>query len=72
MSFNCFIYGVFITIKPHIGRSRYHFITGRACLGLRLSVGIAKYPLPGVIRLSVGIENIEKLKGQIGEALGKI
>ncbi len=32
----------------------------------------AKYPLPGVIRLSVGIENIEKLKGQIGEALGKI
>ena len=32
----------------------------------------AKYPLPGVIRLSVGIENIEKLKGQIGEALGKM
>ncbi|MUP39922.1 hypothetical protein [Labilibaculum euxinus] len=32
----------------------------------------AKYLLPGVIRLSVGIENIEKLKGWIGEALGKI
>ncbi|MBN2597879.1 MAG: PLP-dependent transferase [Marinifilaceae bacterium] len=32
----------------------------------------AKYPLPGVIRLSVGIENIEKLKGRIGEALGKM
>ncbi|WP_461641524.1 hypothetical protein [Labilibaculum euxinus] len=29
----------------------------------------AKYPLPGVIRLSVGIERIEKLKGWIGEAL---
>ncbi|WP_461630510.1 hypothetical protein [Labilibaculum euxinus] len=32
----------------------------------------AKYLLPGVIRLSVGIENIEKLKGWIGEALGKM
>lgn len=29
----------------------------------------AKYPLPGVIRLSVGIENIDLLKSQIGEAL---
>ena len=29
----------------------------------------AKYPLPGTIRLSVGIENIEKLKGWIGKAL---
>ncbi|WP_372753853.1 PLP-dependent aspartate aminotransferase family protein [Labilibaculum sp.] len=32
----------------------------------------AKYPLPGVIRLSVGIENIEKLKGCIGDALENI
>ena len=32
----------------------------------------AKYLLPGVIRLWVGIENIEKLKGWIGEALGKM
>lgn len=32
----------------------------------------AKYPLPGVIRLSVGIENIELLKSRIGEALEKI
>jgi len=29
----------------------------------------AKYPLPGVIRLSVGIENVEILKGWIGDAL---
>lgn len=29
----------------------------------------AKYPLPGVIRLSVGIEKVEKLKGLIGKAL---
>lgn len=29
----------------------------------------AKYPLPGVIRLSVGIENVEKLKDLIGNAL---
>jgi cystathionine beta-lyase/cystathionine gamma-synthase len=32
----------------------------------------AKYPLPGVIRLSVGIENIDKLKKLIGDALEKI
>lgn len=32
----------------------------------------AKYPLPGTIRLSVGIENIDKLKKWIGEALENI
>jgi cystathionine beta-lyase/cystathionine gamma-synthase len=32
----------------------------------------AKYPLPGVIRLSVGIENINKLKVQIGGALNQM
>ncbi|MDE5422901.1 PLP-dependent transferase [Ancylomarina sp. DW003] len=32
----------------------------------------AKYPLPGVIRLSVGIENIDKLKDLIGGALDQL
>lgn len=32
----------------------------------------AKYPLPGVIRLSVGIENIDKLKELIGGALNQL
>ena len=32
----------------------------------------AKYPLPGVIRLSVGIENIDKLKDLIGGALNQL
>jgi len=32
----------------------------------------AKYPLPGVIRLSVGIEDPEKIRGWIGAALDKI
>lgn len=31
----------------------------------------AKYPLPGLIRLSVGIENIDLLKSQIAKALEK-
>jgi cystathionine beta-lyase/cystathionine gamma-synthase len=32
----------------------------------------AKYPLPGTIRLSVGIENLDKLKGWLDEALKDI
>jgi len=32
----------------------------------------AKYPLPGVIRLSVGIENPDKIIGWIGDALDRI
>ncbi|HZJ74082.1 MAG TPA: PLP-dependent transferase [Perlabentimonas sp.] len=32
----------------------------------------AKYPLPGVIRLSVGIENVDKLKKLIGDALDRL
>ncbi|MCZ4693371.1 PLP-dependent transferase [Ancylomarina euxinus] len=32
----------------------------------------AKYPLPGVIRLSVGIEKIDKLKNLIGGALNQL
>jgi cystathionine beta-lyase/cystathionine gamma-synthase len=32
----------------------------------------AKYPLPGTIRLSVGIENIDKLKGWVDKALEEV
>jgi len=31
-----------------------------------------KYPLPGVIRLSVGIENIDLLKSRISNALDQL